>query len=364
MTRPRANRNKALPPNLYERKGYFSWCDPRTGKEHGLGRDRADAISQAREANSYIAAEPRLVERINTGRTVSSLIPIYQEAIGKRHLATTTRYARKSHLKAIEREMGSVIIGPRQEDATVITYEASRMLKAYSEAGKQRTAKAIRSTLADLFAVAASEGWTAVNPILALKTGPVEVRRQRLTLETFKLVYEKAPEGWERRSMELALVTLQRREEVSPMAFKDIRDGFLHVEQRKTGMRLRIPLTLRLEALGWTLADIVARCRDTILSRHLVHHRVHQGQARPGDAVHPTTLTGMFSAARDRAGIEVEEDKTPPTFHELRSLGARLYVQQGYDPQALLGHKDAKTTAIYRDNRGAEWVTVAVGLTR
>lgn len=359
MTRPRTNRTKLLPPNLYERKGYFSWCDPRTGKEHGLGRDRADAISQAREANSFIAAEPRLTERINTGRTVAALIPIYQEAIGKRHLAQTTLYARKSHLKAIEREMGSVIIGPRQEDATTITFAASKMLKAYAEDGKQRTAKAIRSTLADMFSVAASEGWTAVNPILALKTGPVEVRRQRLTLDTFKAIYEKAPDGWERRSMELALVTLQRREDIATMTFKDVRDGHIHVEQIKTGMRLRIPLTLRLDALGWTLSDIVARCRDTILSRHLVHHRAHQGQAKPGDAVHPTTITGMFSAARDRAGIEVESGKTPPTFHELRSLGARLYVQQGYDPQALLGHKDAKTTAIYRDNRGAEWVTVA-----
>lgn len=34
---------------------------------------------------------------------------------------------------------------------------------------------------------------------------------------------------------------------------------------------------------------------------------------------------------------------------------------QGIDPQALAGHKDAATTAIYRDVRNSEWVMVKAG---
>lgn len=58
--------------------------------------------------------------------------------------------------------------------------------------------------------------------------------------------------------------------------------------------------------------------------------------------------------------MTVSEGKTPPTFHEIRSLASRLYNKQGIDDQALLGHKSGTMTAAYRDVRGAEWVEVAL----
>lgn len=50
--------------------------------------------------------------------------------------------------------------------------------------------------------------------------------------------------------------------------------------------------------------------------------------------------------------------RTPPTFHELRSLSERLYRDQGINTQALLGHRHARMTEVYNDPRGAEWGTV------
>lgn len=70
------------------------------------------------------------------------------------------------------------------------------------------------------------------------------------------------------------------------------------------------------------------------------------------------SITGAFAEARDRTGITWPEGKTPPTFHEIRSLSARLYDEQGIDAQALLGHKSPDMTAVYRDVRGAEWIEV------
>jgi len=35
-----------------------------------------------------------------------------------------------------------------------------------------------------------------------------------------------------------------------------------------------------------------------------------------------------------------------------------LYAEQGVDVQALLGHKSPDMTAVYRDVRGAEWISV------
>jgi hypothetical protein len=33
-----------------------------------------------------------------------------------------------------------------------------------------------------------------------------------------------------------------------------------------------IPLDLRLQAVNWSVGEVVQRCRDVVLSRHLVHH--------------------------------------------------------------------------------------------
>jgi integrase len=63
---------------------------------------------------------------------------------------------------------------------------------------------------------------------------------------------------------------------------------------------------------------------------------------------------------RDAAEIAVEDGRTMPTFHELRSLAARLYTEQyGAEfAQALLGHKSAEMTALYRDSRGRGWTEI------
>lgn len=69
------------------------------------------------------------------------------------------------------------------------------------------------------------------------------------------------------------------------------------------------------------------------------------------------TVSRRFAEARNRSCIEWQ--KNPPTYHELRSVSQRLYREQGVDTQTLLGHRNAKTTDVYNDPRGAEWGTVA-----
>lgn len=173
-------------------------------------------------------------------------------------------------------------------------------------------------------------------------------------------IYEQAKTmtPWVQRSMELALVAGQRREDLRDLGPRNIRDGKLWVTQRKTGALVCIPLDLRLRVVSWSLGEIVARCRDNIISKHLIHHNAHTGRAKPGDPIRLQSITGAFADARDKAGITWPTDKTPPTFHEIRSLAARLYADQGTDAQALLGHKSPDMTAVYRDARGDDWIEV------
>jgi hypothetical protein len=361
VPKPRKPDNVSLPPNLYESGGYYAWRHPRTGKRYGLGRDRGEAIAQATEANESLLPT-RLVDKLAPpARILRDFLPTYEGVLDRKRLAERTRYNRKRQLTAIGKGLGDVLITARTEDAAEITRRSSLFLQAYVDTGKLRMAKSLRSTLVDLYSAMASAGWLAINPARVIDLDPPVVRRARLTLDTFKRIYEAAAafDPWVQRSMELALVTLQRREDVALMAVRDVQAGRLLVTQSKTDVRLRIPLALRLDALGWSLADVIGQCRDDVLSRRLLHHTRHQGRAKPGDGVHQQTLTTAFAAARVAAGIAIDEGKTPPTFHELRSLGIRLYKQQGYDPQALAGHKQASTTAVYLDDRGAEWVDVA-----
>jgi integrase len=122
-----------------------------------------------------------------------------------------------------------------------------------------------------------------------------------------------------------------------------------------------ILLDLRLQAVNWSVGEVVQRCRDVVLSRHLVHHSAFAGRAKPGDKLRLHTITAAFAEARDKAGLTWPAGKTPPTFHEIRSLAARLYAEQGIDAQALLEHKSPDMTALYRDVRGSEWIEIRLG---
>lgn len=65
MTRLRAQENQALPKGLRMRKGYYSWRDPRDGREYGLGRNARKAIWSAIKSNNAITqAAPSLIERV------------------------------------------------------------------------------------------------------------------------------------------------------------------------------------------------------------------------------------------------------------------------------------------------------------
>jgi integrase len=233
---------------------------------------------------------------------------------------------------------------------------------------KPNMAKLVRKTLYDMMRIAETKGMidTGKNPVTVTRTPEIEVERSRLTLEQFRAIYKEAGkmEPWVARSFELALLTGQRREDVANMLFADAKDGFLFVEQQKTKMRLRIPLAVRMDALGLSLDDVIKRCRDKVVSKSMIHHARTIGNQKPGYPIDPDSLTRGFRLARTEAKIKWEDGKKPASFHELRSLAARLYADQ-YSPefaQAIMGHKSASMTEMYRDVRGSEWVEVKLAV--
>lgn len=355
--RPRIRKRANWPDNLHEpRPGYYVWRDPRDGKTHVLGRVAlAQAIHEAIEANVVVSqsmSRQTLTDRLKGARTVSDLI----KRMPRDELKAATRRSYNSHNNAILAKFGD------RDCVSIKTDELSDFLDAIKEKGTLRMAQAIRTRLIDVFARGVSIGWVPANPAAVTLSIQANVKRQRLTLETFKMILAKAPEvaDWFPNAMLLALVSGQDRSTIGAWERGWTKDGTATVYRQKTDKWIAIPTALRMDAIGLSLADVIAQCKSSsVVSKFLIHHPRSVGAAKRGDPIRLQTITDCFTEARRLAELP---DKHGVSFHEIRSLSKRLYDEQGsVDTKALLGHSTDATAAIYANNRGIEPIKVKIG---
>ncbi|WP_179894805.1 tyrosine-type recombinase/integrase [Burkholderia sp. JKS000303] len=368
--RPRSSKKNPLPPNLYRNtRGYLWYRNPDTGKTYGLGYDERAAIDDARAANAELARKKStlgLVARMSGDETISSWCDRYAEL-----------YAERSNSTKSKRSMGSILNRVRKAPfaktaiSNVTPKEINDWLKDLETEVSPTYAIDLRYRLTGFFNEAIAEGLLSAgaNPVTSLRKQTATVLRDRLTLDSFLAIIAAAKESpkdvWAARAFMLALLSAQRRADVRSMRFSDVKGGFLFVDQQKSQhrTRLKIPTSIGLRAVGCTLEQVIRECRDSILSPWMVHHISHQGVSGPGAQVHLDTMSAAFSRFRDQAKVQPAPGRTAPSFHEIRSLAARLYSDE-YGPefaQALLGHKSAAMTALYRDSRGKEWTEIKIG---
>lgn len=342
-----------LPKNLTYRRGSksFAWRNPLTKVEIPLGQiSRREAVAQAIEANNYIEQKftPVALMEILKGEhefTLSEWLDRYEVILQRRELAANTYKVRAGHIKTIRMKMGNMVL------AKITTRHIAEFLKPWVVEGKKTMAGTLRSVLSDAFREAIVEGHVSANPVEPTRAPKIEVQRQRLALEQFQIIRQAAEQQprWFGLAMDLALVTGQRREDISCMKFSDIYDDRLHVTQIKTGAMIAIPLSLTLNSAGLKLGTVVDRCRLVSRCDYLVSAGIRKNS--PEGSIHPDGLTKGFVKARTNAGIELND--SPPTFHEIRSLAGRLYEKAfGKEfTQKLLGHKSEKMTEKYLDVR-------------
>lgn len=366
MARKRSAATRGFPPNLYvNAAGYFYYRDPDKKLTKGLGRDRSKAMTEARAANVALAARtPSSLADWVAGRedyTLAEWIPLYRELWDQQEeRADNTVRGCKMYLAKLS---GCEFAGVKLRDIT--TAHVAKLLETAERESGAPSATALRARTSDVFRMAMTQGLIddGKNPVTSTYVPDRTVKRERMTLEQFQAIKAKAP-AWLQRAMMLALLTAQRREDVAGMKFADVRDGFLYVVQGKSQgeIKLQIDTQTRLAVVDMSIADAIQACRDQVVSRFIVHHSAHQGAAKPGAPVAANGLTDGFKAARDAAGIMARDGKTPPTFHEIRSLAQRLYRSEyGAEfAQAMLGHKNASMTAVYNDLRGSDFQIVRV----
>lgn len=313
----------------------------------------------ALRAAGVAAPVAQAVSTSQVGRLLSDWLPVYRGILGQRGYKAQTVRNRSAAIKHVERIWGSIPVAELKPHRIAADIRRE-FLPDHSSAACR-----VLGELRDCYVEAIANGWAENNPASHVKPPRHKVLRQRLKFETWQQMRELArtsPQRWLESLLLLALVTGQRRADLAKMRFDDVVDGHLRVVQQKEagkgyGARVAIPLTLRLDAIGMTVGDVIEHCR---------------GSAKPGPTLlrkaggGPIELSSL--SARFAECIQtVLGDGDPgahrrPSLHEVRSLAARLYTAQGLrDVQTLLGHKNSEMTDLYRDDRGlsaSEWKTV------
>lgn len=361
MGRKRSRSAAGLPANLYPNRKGFKYRHPLTKTETWMGLDRAAAIAAAKKLNAILLPTNSLVDRVlHDRRTIADAVDLFRrEDMPGRGWAPKTASEHEFRLKRIAGDIGGASLD------TFGVKEAADFLRTVTESPRNR--QQYRLLLVWILACARQEGWIDDNPAEATRKAAAPRQRKRLTLEQFDAIHAAAP-GWLRNAMDLSRLTLLRREDVCSLRFSDIKDGRLWVVPSKTegstGARLKIRIGSKLQA-------VIDRCRDDVVSPFLVHrlperarprelraeHRVHHTQ------VLPEQLSRGFADARDATDL-FKAEANPPTFHEIRSLGGKLYQDAGWSieqVQALMAHASSEMTAGYLAGHENQWVDVAAG---
>lgn len=373
--RPRKSGRRSWPPNLYaQTKGgvvYYTYRHPQTGKRYGMGTDYAKAAQAARLLNAKLMTAKGvedMVREVMAGASVlfsdfvgtfrDEILPAHRDKHGKPYAAKTLAdYQRRCGIIAAQAWAGRFV-----QDVT------RRDVAGFLDAQSERTSNIYRHLLDLIFRQAIAKGLRDDNPAAETIKKVAAVQRQRLPYEAFCAIRDAA-EPWFQNALDLALQTLQRREDLVEMRFDHIADGVLSVQQQKvekhgTG-NIRI-------AVGPELAAVIARCRDDVASPYLIHRRPKRLRREYAEKkghwtkLAPEMLTREFQRLRDELKLF---DHLPmaarPSFHEIRALGGDLYLQAGWskaDVQALMGHSSERMTEHYLDGHRIRWVEARAGL--
>ena len=339
-----------------------------------LGTIRKDAIEAALQLNSVLRPSGDIVDRVllsnrskpaipldNMNKLITEFIEHYLPEQGYQQSTLTGKLIK---LRTYGKYWGDT------SSADITTADIVEFLN-------QLTTNAYikhKATLMQLFTFAIHQGYRETNPVTVTmtKTAPKKARKEH-TLEGWNTIRAHA-EPWLQRAMDIALLSLQRRSDLTSLHTRQVnlQNRTIEILQEKTRNYAR-PVYIEIQ-MGDELFEAVKGCYQTgILCPYLIHYkpkkmsRADQNAKKHSFAVTPQHLTKTFSKVRDSCGAYDHLPKSiRPSLHGARGLGAFLYEKAGYSEQyimALTGHTDVKMLRHYIDGHEApKPVKVAAGL--
>ncbi len=280
-------------------------------------------------------------------RTLDDWLETYDKILSAKPITKHTLVNRRANIKRVKLALGGRPV------SAIRPHEIAGLI-AQTAVDHPHTAKRVLTEAREIFHQAICYGWIERNPAAGIKAPRVKIARQRLTHAEWKQIHAWATRNsppWVARMMVLALVTGQRRGDLLAMRFDDVWDGYLHIEQQKTGTRIALPLAFKLNAVGVSIEQALEDCRRYYAKESLFLIRKHNGDPLVG-----ASASWRFEQAREGALGLYAGKGAPSSLHEIRSLTARLAMEEGVDTQTLLGHSKASMTAMYENARGRDAV--------
>jgi integrase len=329
---------------------------PTTGKVAGLGSDRLEAIEKATLMNAAL---------IQAGITKQKAIPkgVRMQDIIKRWEPSALDGLAESSVKVTANWIRIIGEAIGQQTANAVTTAMLFQFISQHPASSQKRLKGLLVRLFD-YSLSTGERTVPTNPAVAVHVDKQpEVKRQRLTLDQFRAIYDASP-VWAQSAMMIMLQTTLRPSDVLRLRFDQLEGSVLRSEISKTKKHLAIHLN--------SLAmDAINRQRQSgMVCPYIIHRRPERRRKRRGcDHLFQVTLdywSGEFTDLRDQLGVADHIPKDArPTLYEIRALAAHLYEQQGLDRsevQALMAHTREEMTARYQARHGVRYVEVKSGL--
>jgi integrase len=281
-------------------------------------------------------------------RLLKDWMPLHLKYLAAQSFEEKTHQNRLVHVKRVMAGLGHMRIG------AIKPHHVAQYIRNLTTEHSDHIAKRCFIEVRCIFREALAYGWVDRDPTAAIKPPTVEIKRQRLSFADWQVMADYAFDNcqpWVYNMLLLALVTGQRRSDLQKMKWSDVWDGHLHVAQSKTGARVAIPLSLRLDAVNMTLATALKNIkRNRSKSAKQSEYILCKNNGRP---LSGATLSYRFECVREACLPEcTDEDSLPASLHEIRSLAARCYDKEGKNVQKLLGHSQSSMTRLYLNLRG------------
>jgi integrase len=381
VSRPRKKGRDHWPNNLYTNP--LRYKNPKTGKFTSWRKYTLEqAIEAAKHLNSILMPPSDPVsDVIGDKETFGKFVTEFRDV----HLPGRQTDWELSNITISDytRKLNVILKWETTKKAIceVTTYDLSQELKKFPTTQGNR----YRSLLVLIFNYAINEGLVSDNPAKPLIKRKEKVLRRRLTIDQFNEVYALAEQEGDIptcRSMRLALRSLQRREDLVTLKFADIAKdsggSYLPVipnKTKKSGTAIKIYLDKEIESdidlcrevidkkvISFKDAKAAQRAMNCpfILRYPFQWHRRHRGKPLTKERL-SKGFQGHRDALESFKSIPMRER---PSFHEIRALGAMLYLQAGKpirEIQALLGHSNEEMTKRYLSRHGVDWTKAETG---
>lgn len=325
------------------------------GSKESLGTNRAEAIAATQALNTAINRDTALLTKVFERQKIKadkkladSPVPpveaafdLFRDHYFQKKFSDTTRKAHQQRLNNYKEAWRDIHRINEVKHTDVTAFLNSKPAHAYQKH---------QALLKEAWQYFVHQGWCTDN--LAEKTMaavlPDKVR-QPIRFEELMAIREISPD-YLQRAIDLALHSLQRREDLTKLKRDDIdlQNNTFTVKQGKTA-NYKKPIFIQVD-MHPELRQAVLFCmesRFTFICPYLLHAMPKKltQQIRESKSHHmamtPQWLTNEFAKYRDKSGIFdhlTPEEK--PTLHEIRALGEyRVMQRYGKDyAKALAGH--------------------------